>query len=99
MHQAEGYTVSMRSKEKRMTIAIFPSPIVACARKSRVARSGPKCSTGAPEAKRSRFVASYGISPYDGVDQREARDYFEAAVKPGAREPRPTGCRRSSFAA
>jgi aspartyl-tRNA(Asn)/glutamyl-tRNA(Gln) amidotransferase subunit B len=37
-----------------------------------------------PDAKRARFVADYGLSPYDAdvlVAEREAADYFEAVAK------------------
>jgi len=40
-----------------------------------------------PNAKRARFVASYGITAYDAeilTDTQALADYFEAAVKAGA---------------
>ena len=37
-----------------------------------------------PDAKRARFIADYGLSPYDAdvlVAEREAADYFEAVAR------------------
>jgi aspartyl-tRNA(Asn)/glutamyl-tRNA(Gln) amidotransferase subunit B len=87
-HQAEGYTVSMRSKEKAHDYRYFPEPDllpvhVSPAWREAVENAQPEL----PEAKRTRFVASYGISPYDAgvlTSSRELADYFEAAVKAGA---------------
>ena len=39
-----------------------------------------------PDAKRARFMADYGLSPYDAsilVAERETADFFEDAVKHG----------------
>jgi aspartyl-tRNA(Asn)/glutamyl-tRNA(Gln) amidotransferase subunit B len=87
-HQAEGYTVSMRSKEKAHDYRYFPEPDllpvhVSAAWSDAVKRALPEL----PEAKRSRFAGSYGISPYDAgvlTSSRELADYFEAVVKAGA---------------
>jgi aspartyl-tRNA(Asn)/glutamyl-tRNA(Gln) amidotransferase subunit B len=87
-HQAEGYTVSMRSKEKAHDYRYFPEPDllpvhVSPAWREAVENAQPEL----PEAKRTRFVASYGISPYDAgvlTSSRELADYFEAVVKAGA---------------
>src|SRR5215470_15116208 len=86
-NQAEGYTVSMRSKEKAHDYRYFPEPDllpvhVSAAWREAVRSALPEL----PEAKRSRFVASYGISPYDaGVlsSSQDLADYFEAVVKAG----------------
>jgi aspartyl-tRNA(Asn)/glutamyl-tRNA(Gln) amidotransferase subunit B len=87
-HQGEGYTVSMRSKEKAHDYRYFPEPDllpvhVSPAWRETVENALPEL----PEAKRTRFVASYGISPYDAgvlTSSRELADYFEAVVKAGA---------------
>ncbi len=87
-NQAEGHTVSMRSKEKAHDYRYFPEPDllpvhVSAAWRDEVHRSLPEL----PEAKRTRFVSQYGIPAYDaGVLTASAAlaDYFEAAVKTGA---------------
>src|ERR1700758_5036778 len=67
-NQVENYTVSMRSKEKAHDYRYFPEPDllpvhVGAAWREAVKSGLPEL----PEAKRSRFVASYGISPYDAA--------------------------------
>src|SRR5579863_3037367 len=87
-NQAESYTVSMRSKEKAHDYRYFPEPDllpvhVSAAWRDCVKNALPEL----PEAKRGRFVASYGISPYDAgvlTSSQELADYFEAVVKAGA---------------
>jgi aspartyl-tRNA(Asn)/glutamyl-tRNA(Gln) amidotransferase subunit B len=87
-NQAESYTVSMRSKEKAHDYRYFPEPDllpvhVSAAWRDAVKNALPEL----PEAKRSRFVGSYGISPYDAgvlTSSQELADYFEAVVKAGA---------------
>jgi aspartyl-tRNA(Asn)/glutamyl-tRNA(Gln) amidotransferase subunit B len=87
-HQAEGYTVSMRSKEKAHDYRYFPEPDLLPVHVSPVWREAVKNALPElPEAKRTRFVSSYGISPYDAgvlTSSRELADYFEAVVKAGA---------------
>jgi aspartyl-tRNA(Asn)/glutamyl-tRNA(Gln) amidotransferase subunit B len=87
-NQAEGHTVSMRSKEKAHDYRYFPEPDllpvhVSAAWREEVRRTLPEL----PEAKRARFVSSYGITPYDAevlTGTRALADYFESAVKAGA---------------
>src|SRR5579863_5950217 len=87
-NQAESYTVSMRSKEKAHDYRYFPEPDllpvhVSAAWREEVARTLPEL----PEAKRARFVSTYGITPYDAgvlTASQALGDYFEAAVKAGA---------------
>jgi aspartyl-tRNA(Asn)/glutamyl-tRNA(Gln) amidotransferase subunit B len=87
-NQAEGHTVSMRSKEKAHDYRYFPEPDllpvhVSSAWREEVRRSLPEL----PEAKRARFVASFGITPYDAevlTSMQSLADYFESAVKAGA---------------
>jgi aspartyl-tRNA(Asn)/glutamyl-tRNA(Gln) amidotransferase subunit B len=87
-NQAEGYTVSMRSKEKAHDYRYFPEPDllpvhVSAAWRERVRSALPEL----PEAKRARFVRSYGITPYDAgvlTDSKELAAYFEEAVNAGS---------------
>src|SRR5271167_4541733 len=65
-NQAEGHTVSMRSKEKAHDYRYFPEPDllpvhISEAWRSEIRRALPEL----PEAKRVRFVTAYGITPYD----------------------------------
>ena len=92
-NQAEGHTVSMRSKEKAHDYRYFPEPDllpvhVSDAWREEVRRSLPEL----PEAKRVRFVATYGLSKDDVTVLTEAQqyaDFFEEVVKNGA-DPKQT---------
>jgi aspartyl-tRNA(Asn)/glutamyl-tRNA(Gln) amidotransferase subunit B len=87
-NQAEGHTVSMRSKEKAHDYRYFPEPDllpihVSPVWRDEVLRSLPEL----PEAKRARFVNSYGITPYDVellTATRTISQYFEDVVAAGA---------------
>jgi aspartyl-tRNA(Asn)/glutamyl-tRNA(Gln) amidotransferase subunit B len=87
-NQAEGHTVSMRSKEKAHDYRYFPEPDllpihVSPTWRDEVLRSLPEL----PEAKRFRFVATHGITPYDAevlTNTQALADYFESVVKAGA---------------
>jgi aspartyl-tRNA(Asn)/glutamyl-tRNA(Gln) amidotransferase subunit B len=87
-NQAEGRTVSMRSKEKAHDYRYFPEPDllpvhISAVWREEVRRTLPEL----PEAKRARFVSSYGITPYDAevlTSTRALADYFESVVKAGA---------------
>ena len=87
-HQAEGYTVAMRSKEKAHDYRYFPEPDllpvhVRAAWREEVRAGLPEL----PAAKRARFMSSYGVTPYDAgvlTDSHELAAYFEAVVKCGA---------------
>ena len=87
-NQAESHTVSMRSKEKAHDYRYFPEPDllpvhISAAWREEVRRSVPEL----PEAKRDRFVANYGITPYDAevlTNSQALADYFESVVKAGA---------------
>ncbi len=87
-NQAEGHTVSMRSKEKAHDYRYFPEPDllpvhVSAAWREEIRRTIPEL----PEAKRARFVSAYGVTPYDAevLTSSQARaDYFEAVTKAGA---------------
>src|SRR5882757_7635544 len=87
-NQAEGRTVSMRSKEKADDYRYFPEPDllpihVSAAWREEVRKTLPEL----PSAKRERFVNAFGITPYDAgvlTGTQELAAYFEAAVKAGA---------------
>ncbi len=87
-NQAEGHTVSMRSKERAHDYRYFPEPDllpvhISAAWRDEVLRSLPEL----PEAKRARFISAYGITPYDVellTATRTLSEYFEEAVKAGA---------------
>src|ERR1700719_4230938 len=87
-NQAEGHTVSMRSKEKAHDYRYFPEPDllpvhVSSAWREEIRSALPEL----PEAKRTRFVSAYGITPYDAevlTGTQSLADYFEAAAKAGA---------------
>ena len=87
-NQAANRTDSMRSKEKAHDYRYFPEPDllpvhVGAGWREEVRLSLPEL----PNAKRARFVASYGITAYDAeilTDTQALADYFEAAVKAGA---------------
>jgi aspartyl-tRNA(Asn)/glutamyl-tRNA(Gln) amidotransferase subunit B len=87
-NQAEGHTVSMRSKEKAHDYRYFPEPDllpvhIGAAWREEIRRTIPEL----PEAKRARFVSAYGVTPYDAelLTSTQARaDYFEVVTKAGA---------------
>src|SRR5271170_5819221 len=87
-NQAEGRTISMRSKEKAHDYRYFPEPDllpvhVSVAWRDDVHRSLPEL----PAAKRARFVAQLGITPYDAevlTATQPLAGYLEAMVKAGA---------------
>jgi aspartyl-tRNA(Asn)/glutamyl-tRNA(Gln) amidotransferase subunit B len=87
-NQAEGHTVSMRSKEKAHDYRYFPEPDllpvhISPAWREEVRRTLPEL----PEAKRARFVSAYGITPYDVellTATRTIGEYFENVVAAGA---------------
>src|SRR5271170_4979704 len=87
-NQAESHTVSMRSKEKAHDYRYFPEPDllpihVSPAWRDEVLRSLPEL----PEAKRARFIDSYGITLYDAevlTNAQALADYFESVVRAAA---------------
>lgn len=87
-HQDESRTVSMRSKEKAHDYRYFPEPDllpvhVSNAWREEVLRSLPEL----PDAKRARFAATHGLTPYDAgvlTATHSLADYFESVVKSGA---------------
>jgi aspartyl-tRNA(Asn)/glutamyl-tRNA(Gln) amidotransferase subunit B len=83
-----GRTVSMRSKEEAHDYRYFPEPdlpplVMDAARLDQVRRMMPEL----PDARRARFVAAYGLSPYHAAQVTQSRalaDFFEATVAAGA---------------
>jgi aspartyl-tRNA(Asn)/glutamyl-tRNA(Gln) amidotransferase subunit B len=87
-NQSEGRTEPMRSKEKAHDYRYFPEPDllpvhVSAAWRKQVEKSLPEL----PGAKRARFVANFGITPYDAevlTGTQELAAYYESVVKAGA---------------
>src|SRR3954447_14983664 len=81
----KGETRSMRSKEEAHDYRYFPDPDLlplefTQAYVDDLAQHLPEL----PDAKKARFIADYGLSPYDAgvlVGERASADYFEAAAK------------------
>ncbi len=79
-----GETRSMRSKEEAHDYRYFPDPDLLPLELSQdfvdeIAASLPEL----PDEKRARFIADYGLTPYDAdvlVAERESVDYFEAVA-------------------
>ncbi len=84
-NEVEGRTYVQRSKEYAHDYRYFPEPdipplVIEAAWMEKVRASVPEL----PREKRERFVAEYGIRPYDAallVEDRAVADYFEAAAK------------------
>ncbi|AWB20250.1 Asp-tRNA(Asn)/Glu-tRNA(Gln) amidotransferase GatCAB subunit B [Methylobacterium currus] len=80
-----GETRSMRSKEEAHDYRYFPDPDLLPlefdqAFVDALAAGLPEL----PDAKKARFIESYGLSPYDAtvlVAERASADYFEAVAK------------------
>ena len=79
-----GETRSMRSKEEAHDYRYFPDPDLLPLELTQtfvdeIASSLPEL----PDEKRARFIADYGLTPYDAdvlVSERESVDYFEAVA-------------------
>ncbi|ODR94442.1 glutamyl-tRNA amidotransferase [Methyloceanibacter stevinii] len=80
-----GETRSMRSKEEAHDYRYFPDPDLLPLELTQdfvdeIASSLPEL----PDEKRARFIADYGLTPYDAdvlVAERESVDYFEDVAK------------------
>jgi len=80
-----GETRSMRSKEEAHDYRYFPDPDLLPLELTQdfvdeIAKSLPEL----PDEKRARFIADYGLTPYDAdvlVAERESVDYFEDVAK------------------
>jgi len=80
-----GETAPMRSKEEAHDYRYFPEPdlpplAVSAAWVEEASRSLPEL----PADRRRRFVAEYGLPPYDAgvlTEEKDVADYFEAAAR------------------
>ena len=85
---AAGRTEPMRSKEYAHDYRYFPEPdllpvVVSADWREQIRAALPEL----PAARRQRFVAAYGLEPYDArvlTASRELGDFFEATVAAGA---------------
>lgn len=81
----KGETRSMRSKEEAHDYRYFPDPDLLPLEFDDAFVAELKAHLPElPDAKKARFIAQYGLSPYDAsvlVAEREQADYFEAVAK------------------
>lgn len=81
---AKGETRSMRSKEEAHDYRYFPDPdLLPLELKQSWVDDLAAHLPELPDAKRARFIAEYGLSPYDAgvlVAERERADYFESVL-------------------
>lgn len=81
----KGETRSMRSKEEAHDYRYFPDPDLLPLEFDDAFVASLKADLPElPDAKKARFIADYGLSPYDAsvlVAEREQADYFEAVAK------------------
>jgi aspartyl-tRNA(Asn)/glutamyl-tRNA(Gln) amidotransferase subunit B len=83
-NQAEGHTVSMRSKEKAHDYRYFPEPDllpvhVSAAWREEILRSLPK----SPSETREEFTRKYSLSPYDAeilTATKKLAEYFDQVL-------------------
>ena len=82
---AKGETRSMRSKEEAHDYRYFPDPDLLPLEFDQAYVDGLKAALPElPDVKKARFIADYGLSPYDAMVltlEHESADYFEAAAK------------------
>lgn len=82
-----GETRSMRSKEEAHDYRYFPDPdLLPLVLDPQIVADLEAGLPELPDPKKARFIAEYGLSPYDAsilVAERDTADYFEAAVKSG----------------
>src|ERR1700683_160039 len=80
----KGETRSMRSKEEAHDYRYFPDPDLLPLEFSEEYVAGLKDSLPElPDQKKARFIAEFGLSPYDAsvlVAERESADFFEAVL-------------------
>jgi aspartyl-tRNA(Asn)/glutamyl-tRNA(Gln) amidotransferase subunit B len=84
---AKGETRAMRSKEEAHDYRYFPDPDLLPLEFTQSYVDDLKSHLPElPDAKRARFIADYGLSPYDAsvlVAEKANADYFEAVVAKG----------------
>ena len=80
-----GETRAMRSKEEAHDYRYFPDPdLLPLELEQRFVDALRRDLPELPDAKRARFAAAYGLSPYDAevlVAERASAEYFEAVAK------------------
>jgi aspartyl-tRNA(Asn)/glutamyl-tRNA(Gln) amidotransferase subunit B len=92
-----GETRSMRTKEEAHDYRYFPDPdLLPLELDEAFIQAIEETLPELPDARKARFMAAYGLSPYDAevlVAEKASADFFEAALgrraEPGAQEPRP----------
>jgi aspartyl-tRNA(Asn)/glutamyl-tRNA(Gln) amidotransferase subunit B len=81
----KGETRSMRSKEEAHDYRYFPDPdLLPLEFDDAFVENLKGALPELPDAKKARFIAAYGLSPYDAsvlVAEREQADYFEEVAK------------------
>lgn len=85
-----GQTFLMRTKENAHDYRYFPDPDLMPVRTEGLVAFARAGMPELPAAKRARFVAQYGVSPYDAAvlaDDEELARYFETAAT-GASKPK-----------
>ncbi len=88
---ATGQTFLMRTKENAHDYRYFPDPDLMPVKTDGLLATARAAMPELPAARRARFVADYGVSPYDAAvlaDDQELSAYFEAAAKVGAAKPK-----------
>jgi aspartyl-tRNA(Asn)/glutamyl-tRNA(Gln) amidotransferase subunit B len=90
---AKGETRSMRSKEEAHDYRYFPDPdLLPLELTQSYVDNLKKHLPELPDEKRARFVAGYGLSPYDAnvlVAEKERADYFEDQIVRAAGKAEP----------
>ena len=88
---ASGQTFLMRTKENAHDYRYFPDPDLMPVKTDGLVAAARATMPELPAAKRARFVADYGVSPYDAAvlaDDQKLTAYFEKAVRTGAAKPK-----------
>ena len=84
----EGVTKSMRSKEEANDYRYFPEPdLVPFTVSDEYIQNIRKTLPELPDARKARYMESYGLSAYDAAyvtSDKDRADFFEAMVKAGA---------------
>lgn len=84
----EGVTKSMRSKEEANDYRYFPEPdLVPFTVSDEYIENIRKTLPELPDARKARYMESYGLSAYDAayvISDKDRADFFEAMVKAGA---------------
>ena len=79
-----GETTLMRIKESAHDYRYFPDPDLLPVRTTKIVATAKQGMPELPQAKRTRFVADFGVSEYDAAvlaDDKALADYFEAAAR------------------